>query len=122
MKKFVAVFCLLLSAATLQAKDKPNPANFPIKIHVSASQMDFAYPMHVLLADTVLNGKKVKLGIMIPDVHKFGSNLMVLKPGDYQIRLLKDESEADGAMVRLEYEFLLPNGETVKSAIVGISE
>jgi hypothetical protein len=47
---------------------------------------------------------------------------MVLKPGDYQIRLLRDESEAEGAMIRLVYELLLPNGETVECAIVGISE
>jgi hypothetical protein len=66
---------------------------------------------------------KVKLAINIPVVHKLlGGNLMVLKPGDYQIRLLKDESEADGAMIRLNYEFLLPNGEIVECAIIGISE
>jgi hypothetical protein len=122
MKKFVAVLFLLLCAATLQAKDKSNPADFNIKIHISATQMDFSYPVHMLLADTVLNGKKVKLGIAIPVIHKFGSNLMVLKPGDYQIRLLRDESEAEGAMIRLVYELLLPNGETVECAIVGISE
>jgi hypothetical protein len=122
MNKFVAVFCLLLCAATLQAKDKSNSADFPIKIHISATQMSYGYPVNMLLADTVLNGKKVKLGIEIPMVHKMGRNMLVLQPGDYQIRFFKDESEADGAMMRQEYELLLPNGEVVKCAIMGISE
>jgi hypothetical protein len=118
MKKFVAVFCLLLCAATLQAKDKPNPADFPIKVHISSTQVVNALGIQFVV-DTVLNGKKVKLGGNPPPSHSLWA---VINPGDYQIRLKKDESEKDGSIIRQKYELLLPNGDTWECFIIGISE
>jgi hypothetical protein len=126
MKKFVAVFCLLLCAAILQAKDKPNPADFNIKIHISATQLGpnpiSFFPM--LIADTVLNGKKVKLAgnVLLPGIHGPKAPFLILSPGDYQIRLKEDDSEKDGSIVRQAYELLLPNGHTWQCSIIGISE
>jgi hypothetical protein len=131
MKKIVAVFCLLLCAANLQAKEKPNPADFNIKIHISSTQLapnpyvlsDSSFP--ILIVDTELNGKKVKLAgnILLPHhgVHFIKSPFLILSPGDYQIRLKKDESEKDGSIIQQEYE-LLPNGDTWDCSVVGISE
>ena len=120
MKKFVAVFCLLLCSATLQAKDKPNPADFPIKIHISATEIipSLQFPFTV---DAVLNGKKVKLGGNLLSGHS-GNGWSIINPGDYQIRLIKDESEKDGSIIRQKYELLLPNGETWDCYIFAISE
>jgi hypothetical protein len=125
MKKFVAVLCLSLCAATLQAKDKLNPADFNVKIHISASQIVLAKELRVLVVDTVLNGKKVKLEGDIPyphGIHSGAAPWPIIVPGDYQIRLKKDESEKDVSIIRQEYELLLPNGDTWQCTIIGISE
>jgi hypothetical protein len=128
MKKIVAVLFLLLCAATLRAK--PNPADFNIKIHISGSQVIPALlasdPDPFLFVDTVLGGKKVKLGGYVPfSSHHVGSiapPYSVLNPGDYQIRLKKDDSEKDSPIIRQKYELLLPNGDVWECSIVGISE
>jgi hypothetical protein len=120
MKKFIAVFCLLLCAATLQAKEKPNPADLNIKIHISASE-NTPNPGFPFTVDAVLNGKKVKLGGGASPSHSL-SSWSVINPGDYQIRLKKDKSEKDNIIISQEYELLLPNGETWDCWIVGISE
>jgi hypothetical protein len=122
MNKFFAVFCLLLCAATLQAKDKPNPTDSNIKIHISASQLTHTTTSPYLVADALLNGKKVKLGGFIRGNHEIAYKEWVINPGDYQIRLKKDESENGGSLIRQEYEILLSNGETWDCWIVGISE
>ncbi len=118
MKKFIAVLCLLLCAATLQAKDKPNPADFPIKIHISASQISPSREALPFKVNAILNGEKVILGGNLVS----GRLWPVIRPGDYQIRLKKDDSEKDGSIIRQEYELLLPNGELWQCNIVGISE
>jgi hypothetical protein len=129
MKKFVAVLFLLLCATTSQAKDKPNPADFNIKIHISATQVApyhqvFGTPsIPVLIADTVLNGKKVKLGMVASAyLHIGGQYPSILIPGDYQIRLMEDTSEHNGSVIRQGYELLLPDGGTWECYVVGISE
>ena len=125
MKKFAAVFCLLLCAATLQAKDKPNPADFPIKIHISATQISTSQDA-TLVVNTVINGKKVKLGgrSNIPShvTHAINPMLSLITLGDYQIRIKEDESEKDGSIIRQKYELLLPNGEIWECVVMGISE
>jgi hypothetical protein len=120
MRKFVAVVFLLLCSTSLQAKDKPNPADFPIKIHISASQIVFAQGL-ATVADTVLNGKKVKLGGFISG-HSMAVSFPVINPGDYQIRLRDDKSEHNGSIVRQRYELLFPDGDTWECWIIGISE
>ena len=131
MKKFVAVFCLLLCAATLQAKAKPNPADFNIKIHISSTQLspnpnvlsNPSFP--ILIVDGLLNGKKVKLAgdLLLPHgMHIIKAPFLILSPGDYQIRLKEDDSEKDGSIVRQAYELLLPNGDTWQCSVIGISE
>jgi hypothetical protein len=123
MKKFVAVLFLLLCATTLQAKDKPNPADFNIKIHISASRVQFDGTAVLVFADTVLNGRKVQLAGTPPGPRaSIAYWAIAINPGDYQIRLKKDESEKDGSIIRQEYELLLPNGETWGCYLIGISE
>jgi hypothetical protein len=135
MKKIVAVLFLLLCATSLQAKnkplqakDKPNPADFNIKVHISSSQYIFqdndptlGLGDSLLVCDTVLNGKKVKLaGRDYTLTHGF--IFALINPGDYQIRLIEDKSEKDGSIIRQKYELLLPNGETWECLVVGIFE
>ncbi|MGA3373878.1 MAG: hypothetical protein ABSC48_19210 [Terracidiphilus sp.] len=124
MKKIVAVFCLLLSTAALYAKDKPNPADFNIKIHISATQLIPTNDLPTLVAETVLDGKKVKLAGNMPlpphGIHLLRPSIIV--PGDYQIRLKKDWTEKDSGTLNQEYELLLPDGATWDCWIIGISE
>jgi len=129
MKKFVAVFCLLVCAATLQAK--PNPADYNIKLHITSTQLapnpyvlnDSSFP--ILIADAVLNGKKVKLAgnMLLPHgIHIIKPPFMILSPGDYQVQIKEDDSEKDGSIIRQKYELLLPNGDTWECSIIGVSE
>jgi hypothetical protein len=71
----------------------------------------------------VLNGKKVKLRF-VPPVHIHSSNqsLPIIIPGDYQIRLIKDETETGSGTINQLYELLLPNGDIWEGNIIGISE
>jgi hypothetical protein len=120
MKKIVAIFLLLLCATTLQAKDKLNPADFTIKVHISATHMQLNTPLgDVLYADAILNGKKVELAgtaVLI----KNGYALII--PGDYTARLTKDNRNENGTLIRREYEVFLSDGTSWGCVISGISE
>ena len=124
MKKLVATFFLLLCTTALQAKDKPNPADFNIKIHISATQIIPTQGFPSLVAETVLDGRKVKLaGDIPPPPH--GIHLLrpaVIIPGDYQIRLKKDWTEQNSGTLNQEYELLLPNGVIWTCWIIGVTE
>jgi hypothetical protein len=125
MKKFVAALFLLLCTTSLQAKDKPNPADFNIKIHISATQLIPTSALPSLVVDAVLNGKKVKLAgnMLLPHgIHLIKPPFLILSPGDYQIRLKEDDSEKDGSIIRQAYELLLPNRYIWECSIIGISE
>src|ERR1039458_9872901 len=125
MKKFVAALFLLLCTNSLQAKDKPNPADFNIKIHISATQLIPTSALPSLVVDAVLNGKKVKLAgnMLLPHgIHLIKPPFLILSPGDYQIRLKEDDSEKDGSIIRQAYELLLPNRYIWECSIIGISE
>jgi hypothetical protein len=125
MKKFATILFLLLYAASIQAKSKPDPADFNLKVHISATQLIPTSNFLYLFADAVLNGKKVKLAGNMPSphsIHAIRYPFSILGPGDYQIQLKQDESEMDGSVIRQGYELLLPNGDTWKCSISGISE
>jgi hypothetical protein len=119
MKKFIAVFCLLLCAATLQAKDKPNPADFPIKIHISGSHIEPYSGGTYLHVDTNLNGKKIELTGAAVTYKRID---MLLIPGDYPAKLLNDSQNPNSAWLGQDYELLLPDGTTWHCSISGISE
>ena len=127
MKKFIAVLFLLLFSTFGWAADKPNPADFTIKLHISATHIRhfcsgaFATITCAdgLYADAILNGKKIELGGEDVIIKK---NVMLITPGDYQVKLTKDYHNSDNTLFGQEYELLLPDGTVWHCWATGISE
>jgi hypothetical protein len=111
----------MLCSTLAWSADKPNPADFVIKVHISATHIrsfcDFC--MGVLFADGLLNGKKIEL---TGSPHNLSGRSALIIPGDYQTRLTKDIHNADSSVIRQEYVLLLPDGTVWNCFISGISE
>jgi hypothetical protein len=132
MRRPVAVLLLLLCSISPiygqktrfgQTAEKPNPADYTIKVHVSASHLktecSSGICSNILYADTVLNGKKIELSGVAVIVKK---TLMLIIPGDYPARLIRDEHNSDSTLFNQEYELLLPDNIVWQSFTTGISE
>ena len=133
MKKFFAVPFLLLCSTSLiygqktrlgQTPEKPTPADYPIKMHISASHIVYycfgeGGCRGDLHADAILNAKKFDLtGTTTLDKH----NPALLIPGDYPARLTKDVQTGNSAAIYQEYDVLLPDGAVWHCVTTGISE
>ena len=123
MKKFVAVLFLLVCATSMQAKDKPTPADYTIKVHISASHIDPpTYGLVVNYADATLNGKKLQLtGVAVKIGGKVDRYALII-PGDYLARLTNDFHNADSTAIYLEFDVLLSDGTVWHCMVTGISE
>ena len=119
MRKFVAVLFLLLCSTLGQAKDKPNPADYSIKMHISASHFEIFSGGSSIHADTILNGKKIEL---IGAAVFYKRIVMLLIPGDYPAKLTIDGQNPDTAWFGQEYDLLLPDGTFWHCYNAGISE
>jgi hypothetical protein len=123
MRKFVAVLFLLLCSTLAWSADKPNPADYTIKVHISESHIRQVcaggFCNYILYADTVLNGKKIELEGADVIVKK---KVMLIIPGDYQVKLTKDNQNSDGTLFSQEYDLLLPDGTVWHCSTSGISE
>jgi hypothetical protein len=123
MKRFVAVLFLVLCSTSGRASEKPNPADFTIKVHITASHLKTECAdvncKNILYADTILNGKKIELSGVAVIVKK---TLMLIIPGDYPARLISGEHNSDSTLFNQEYELLLPDNIVWQSFTTGISE
>jgi hypothetical protein len=129
MKKFTVVLFLVLCSAFVRAEEKPNPADFTVKVHISASSIpNFDLnELTVMSAEATLNGRKIKLSgraVLLNNngQTKFASNAMLIAPGDYQARLVKDVHNSDSTAIHQEYDLLLTDGVVWHCTISGISE
>ena len=106
---------------------KPKPTDYTLTVHVQSSRL-------VLECDEVLGrtvcGRSLYLNVVI-DGKKYelygGSNDYLLRLGDYNAKLLPDDSSASdnpppAYLYRGKYEFLFPDGRTHKFSVVGESE
>jgi hypothetical protein len=66
-----------------------------------------------------LNGKKIKLSGVAVIVKK---TLMLIAPGDYPAKLLKDIHNSDSSLFNQEYDLLLPDDTVWHCYTTGISE
>jgi hypothetical protein len=106
---------------------RPNPADFPIKVHVSASHVRHSCEggftkvscNYGLYVDAVLNGKKLEL-LGTTDTEKY--HFFLLIPGDYQARITLDLPLTDDAVISREYDVLLPDDTLWHCVLSGISE
>jgi hypothetical protein len=117
MKKIVLVV-LLLSAFSFAANKPANPADYNVKVHVSASSLGGPSGASSFL-NVLIDGKNYQLSAQ---QHADGKvkGWAVIALGDYKARLVTDEHNAyEFTQV---YEFLLPDGKTRKFGVVGTSE
>lgn len=100
MKTLAIAFLLFQTTFVLGAAGKPNPADFPVKVHVVFSR--YVYGEQKL--EAIIDGERVELT---------GSSLGVLALGDYSARITpkvhgpKNPNTYD---VYKGYEFLMPDG------------
>jgi hypothetical protein len=124
MKKLVIAFGLLLCAASSHAKDKPNPADYNIKIHISASHqktecVNGLCNPNTLSVDAILNGKKIELsGNAVIVEH----TVMLISPGDYSVKIIRDAHNSDSTLFNQEYDLLLPDNTVWHCTTTGVSE
>ena len=115
-----AVFFAIGMLAPALAGAAPNPAEYPIAVHVQASRLvsecDSALN-HVacgkkLHVNAVIEGKKYELDGGIDD--------HLLHLGDYHAKITQDYD--GGSEYRREYELLFPDGTKRKFSVIGETE
>jgi uncharacterized FAD-dependent dehydrogenase len=127
MKKIVVVLLLVLCSTAIYGqktrlesdKNASNPANYTVKIHISASHIECGSGACDLFADTVLNGKKIELRGGTVSYKRIN---MLLVPGDYAAKLINDSLNPNSAWFGQEYKLLLPDGTTWHCYTTGIFE
>lgn len=123
MKVFTAVFFAVLWTAFARAAGSPNPADYTINVHISASHLDTECAnglcRNLVYADTLLNGKKLQLSGNAVIVKK---TLMLIAPGDYRAKLIKDNHNSNSSLFNQEYELLLPDNIVWQCFTTGVSE
>jgi hypothetical protein len=127
MKKVLFTILFLVPAL---AWGKPHPEDYPIAVHVQSSRL--VMECHSVLAmGRTLCSQSLYLNVLIgPKAFGFkaaGDDYeYVLRPGDYNAKMLTDDPDMDnppGAYeYRQRYEFLFPDGKTRKFSVVSESE
>ena len=131
LSSFLALlFCLTtsLQAQKTRLGQAPlKPIGPRVKVHISPSHIvnsctgnsNNRWCSDVLLANAILNGRKLELSGFPPArVHQS----MLLVPGDYQAELTKEIRNADSTAIHQEYNVVLPDGSIWNCAVSGISE
>lgn len=109
MKKMILLVGLMLVAGVSDGADKkapPNPANYPLTVHVLCSFLSLPLSATNQIAGgrriaVTLNGKSLEMST------NWDNSVLAL--GDYKARLVKDSSP-NAYEIEQTYEFLLPNG------------
>ena len=117
MKKLVLVV-LLLSAFSFAA-NKPNPSDYNVDVHVSASVAQVTNGFGYSFLNVVIAGKNYQLLAERGDVNR--KALTILALGDYKAKLVTDERDTAYQSIQI-YELLFPDGKTAKFDVVGVSE
>ncbi len=110
MKK-IALAAFLFFPLCAWAGANPNPAEYTINVHVTASNTaNLGYQV----LDVVIDGKKYKLGSELRIGH-------LLALGDYKAKLVENQHQTTYDSVQV-YEFLFPDLKTRQYLLVGQSE
>jgi hypothetical protein len=116
MKKMALMFLLLQTTLLLAAADKPNPADFPVKVHVVFSRAVLVGGYQLI--EAVIDGQRVELT---------GYSLGYLALGDYPARIslkVHGPKNPNSYDIYKGYDFLMPDGKvrTYHVTAVGQSE
>ncbi len=119
MKKLLVALQLLQSSCVWAAKVKasPNPAIYPLTIHVACSflrqEYNGTYARAIVHLGVTLNGNLLDLVTQ--------DSLLPFALGDYKARLVKDTSP-DSYEIDQTYELLLPDGKLRTFSVSGIGQ
>lgn len=108
MKK-LAMVVLLFSALAWAA---PNPADYPLNVHISGSH--FGERPSTVYLNATIDGKKYIL-------LRVSSFQPLVMPGDYKARVIKSEHKKDYSFSG-SFQLLFANGDTETYTVDGISE
>jgi hypothetical protein len=114
MKKMAFVLLLLQTTLLLAAADQPNPADFPVKVHVVFSR--YVQSVSYQQIEALIDGERVELT---------GISRGVLALGDYPARITpkvhvpKNPNTYD---VYRGYEFLMPDGKTRTYQVTAVGQ
>jgi hypothetical protein len=116
MKKMALIFLLLQTTMLLAAADKPNPADFPVKVHVVFTRAVLVGSYQLI--EAVIDGQRVELT---------GFSLGYLALGDYSARIslnVHGPKNPNGYDIYKGYDFLMSDGKvrTYHVTAVGQSE
>ncbi|MFZ1084424.1 MAG: hypothetical protein WAN35_05630 [Terracidiphilus sp.] len=139
MKKFIALFCLLLCSATLMYGQKTRfgqslpkaktGVDYPIQLHVSGAHVrsicsnvfnviNTVKCQDMMYVDAIIDGKKIELaGNIEVDYIRFN-----LPPGDYQARMKTKNPDTTLTTFGQEYELVLADKSLWSGKISGYSE
>lgn len=119
MKKLVILVPLLLSTISFAA-NKPNPADYPISVHVISSHRDInAVSLERDCSlDVTINGKQYEFAGFC---QRANGHQMIIPLGDYKAKLITDEHPTPYQSYQT-YELLFPDDKTVKFEVVGLTE
>jgi hypothetical protein len=125
LKKITLLAVWFCCAVFAKGATTPNPADYTETLHVTYSYLEAsggAVPTQRL--DVTTNGKKYSLAgtALIATVHGIGGiHPGVLPIGDYKAKLIPNDYKPDYVLF-LTYEILLPDGKTIKFAVIGQTE
>lgn len=129
MKRLIVVLMLLCPLMAM-GQTKAVTREFPLKVHVFSSRIQLvpgdtnASVRAVNLLDLLLvtaEGKKYVLAVPLKRGIFARMDPVLIEPGDYPARIIKNETPNPGEMMRT-YELRLANGKTVKALLWGMSE
>jgi hypothetical protein len=124
MKKMALMFLLLQTTLLLAASAAPNPADFPLSLHVAASRLVPNGAGSAQELDVIAGG--IKYELMGNALSNSGKGIRVLHVGlipvgDYKAKLVKADYKPD-YLLFLSYEILLPDGTSATFSVVGETE
>jgi hypothetical protein len=126
MKKLALVVLLLLSTLTYAAK-KPNPADYTINVHVTASHLQLSHNVLPVTSgafqklDVVMNGKRLELSGGEIQV-SLNNGAVIIVPGDYKARLVINENSNSTYKSSEVYELIVPDNKTEKFIVTGLGD
>ena len=104
----------LLSASVVSIAQKEPAKEYPIKVHVSSSELQGSGMEQIQILRVVIDGRKYQL-------ISIGSKPWAFPVGDYRARITKDKP-IEGGQYDRRYELIFPDGKTAQYLVGGESE
>jgi hypothetical protein len=119
----VLLSCLALACASRApaAENKPDPSQYALPVHVSASEYAAASNGLSEILTVTVAGKHYQLQGPTSSARIFAHGNGLINPGDYHAKLTQDDHKTSYESLQ-EFEILLPDGTTRRFIVVAQSE